>query len=208
VARTQVASDTFDSSISASWENGGGDWGACNWATGGHVEPSGASTDCALRRSGESYNNDQYSRVVIGGFDAVTTSNSIAACVRMQSGTNESAYIGYVSAGTTAYEIYETNSGFGFSLLASAAFSGNPAVNDEVILEAEGTALRLYTKQGAGSETLRVSTTDNTLTAGSPGIALYAETGVANARVTTWTGGNIAASGPSVAVLASAYLNN
>lgn len=201
--RSEIASDTFDSAISGSWENGGGDWDTCSWASGGFVQPTNVSADAALRRSTGTYANNQYSRVVIGGYDATLSANSVGACCRMQAGTDESAYIGYVSSGTDAYEIYETNSSFGFSLLASAAFSGNPAANDEVILEVEGTALRLYTKQGAGAETLRVSTTDNTLTSGTPGIALYGETSAANARVTTWSGGDLTAGGAALGASAA-----
>lgn len=193
MARTPVASDTFDSAISGSWANGDGDWATCSWAAGGFVQPTAANTDCSIRWTADTPGNDQYCSFVIGSFGS---SNAIlGAMCRAAAGTDESTYIGSVNiAVDNKYSIYEVNASFGFSLLSGAGTAGDVADGSTVTLEAEGTALRLYTDEGGG-DTLRVSTTDATLASGSWAMYLYDQTVVAECRITSWVGGNITAAG-------------
>jgi hypothetical protein len=190
--RQVVASDTFDTSISASWENGGGDWGTWTHAGSGQVNPTAEDTDSALRRNNETFANDQWSQIAIGG---IVTDNGIytgAAC-RMQAGTDESSYVGYSESFVGSYEIYELTSAFGFSLLASTGTGwAILGVGNTLTLELEGTTIRLGDDRGA--DTQRLTTTDATLTSGTPGFAGYIGT-TANILVTSWTGGDIAAAG-------------
>lgn len=186
--RTQVAADTFDASIDSNWENGGGDWNTCTWVSGGHVQPS-VLDNCGMRRQTETFANDQYSRVTV---QALSVANSwVAAAVRMAAGTDESAYIAYVAGGGT-YELYETDSAFAFTQLAS--ISGYTfTVGDIVTMEAQGTLLRLGTVESGGADTQRLKTSDNTITAGKPGCVFFEDTAVANARLTAWSGGDLGA---------------
>ena len=191
--RTQVASDTFDTSISASWTQGEGDTGTMSWASGGLIQSTAiGSQQDRIRRNTGSYGNDQYSVITL------TSANSSNGCglgvfTRAQaSSTDETSYFGgWFSPvyGQGKLFIVETNSSFGETILASTGTGGIPA-GSTIVLENEGTALRLYTNEGSG-EALRTSTTDATITSGWPGICTWADSNVADAQITDWAGGNL-----------------
>jgi len=191
--RTSVATDTFDSEISASWENGGGDWGTFDWVTGGHVQISTSGATGAIRRNSEAFADDQYSKVTV---NAQTTGGSwIGAAVRMQAGTDESAYVGYADGDNTLFAIYEVSSAFGFTSLADTSGTGDIPLSagETLTLEAEGTTLR-FGSDADGADGQEVSTTDATLASGDPGASIYT-TDVVSTRITAWEGGDIGAAG-------------
>ena len=191
--RTQVASDDFATSISASWTQGEGDTGTLSWASGGIIQSTATgSQQDRIRRNTGSYSNDQYSVITL------TNANSSNGCglgvfTRAQaSSTDETSYFGgWFSPvyGQGKLFIVETNSSFGETILASTG-TGGIAAGSTIVLENEGTALRLYTNEGAG-EALRTSTTDATITSGWPGICTWADNNVADAQITDWAGGNL-----------------
>jgi hypothetical protein len=191
--RTQVAADDFATSISASWTQGEGDTGTLSWASGGIIQSSATGNQQdRIRRNTGSYGNDQYSAIT------VTNANSSNGCglgvfTRAQaSATDETSYFGgWFSPvyGQGKLFIVETNSSFGETILASTG-TGGIAAGSTIVLENEGTALRLYTNEGAG-ETLRTSTTDATITSGWPGICTWADSNVTDAQITDWAGGNL-----------------
>ncbi len=190
--RSAVASDTFDSSISASWSNGEGDWDTFTWATGGYVQPTSAGSDPAMRWNADTPNNDQYSTITVQTH-STSNLNNIGARVRCASGTNESCYLGQVAStalGGDKYQIFELNSSFGFSLLTSTGTAGGLSSGHTVTVEAEGTTIRLGTAEG-GADTQRVSTTDATIAGGSWGLVGYADATASECRITAWEGGNI-----------------
>lgn len=197
--RTLVASDTFDTSIDGNWDNGYADWNAATAQAGGTVGPAATASNVGLRRNTGTYTADQYSRVTAGSTGA---SKEVGAACRMHpsSTTDESCYLGAVSDfGTDLYIIYECSAGAGsvtFSTLTSASWSGAPtATTDIFTLEAEGTTLRMGSSEGAG-DAQRLTTTDATLdgaTYSTVGFYMYAESNIANARVTAWDGGSIGA---------------
>lgn len=166
--RNQVATDDFSTDpFTSRWANGEGDWANMSWTGSDYVEPSGGS-DCAMRRNNsETYEDDQYSTITAQS--AIDSGAYGGPTCRMQSGTDESAYVSYIDSGTPEYSIWETTAAFGFTRLAG---TGTPSVGagDTVTLEAEGTTLRLGSNE-TGTDTQRVTTTDNTITSGDPGIA-------------------------------------
>jgi hypothetical protein len=192
--RQTVASDTFDSSINGTnWENGGGDWGTFSWVTGGYIQPATANADCALRRSVGTYNADQWAQVV-AQVHSGSTNAWMGAAVRMQAGTNESAYIGYSVTTDQIYTIYETDSGMGFTELANSTTNWAAlSAGDTLTTEVEGTTIRLGDDRG--TDTQRLTTTDATLSSGNPGIQCYTELATSDLRITAWEGGDIAAGG-------------
>lgn len=191
--RSEVFNDTFDSSIDGNYENGGGDWDPLVWATGGVIQASaGAFASCAIRRT-TTVNDDQYCQVV----SATQSGDTYTACiVRMAAGTDESSYIGYSAHFESNYQIWESDSAFGFNLLASTATGWGALLSGEILtMEAEGSTLRLG-DNNSGSDTEYLTTTDATISSGSIGCHLSVSTGAeANAEITQLIGGNISAGG-------------
>lgn len=198
MARSPVASDTFDSAISANWANGEGDYDPWAWASGGVIEPDNANIDSALRYNAGTFAANQYSQITIASHTD-TSISVLGARVRCATGTNESGYVGNViSAGAPhKYEILEIDSGFGFTELAATGTAAPVPANTVLTLEADDAGtnnLRLYTDEGSG-EALRLQATDATLTSGWPGISCYVEPSPADGQVTAWEGGDIVADG-------------
>lgn len=194
-SRNAKASDTFDASISADWENGGGDWDPMTWASGGYVGHSATGVDCMMRRQTESFGNNQYAKTVL---NALTAGASQAnASVRMQAGTDESSYFGCMlarSGGDLQYFIFETSASFGFTVLAEGGSAPSSyTAGDYLVMEASGTSLELYSKEGAGAETSRLTATDATIASGKPGCGAYADSGTV--QITSWEGGDDVAAG-------------
>lgn len=196
--RSEVASDTFGSSIDGNWSNGDGDWAALVWITGGHVgfNNGGGGTDGSIRRSAGTYADDQYARTTVQSHSG---NSWVGAAARMQSGTDESAYVGFVQGSEDDYEIVEYNSSFGFSALASTTDPGSEiphSSGDIVTIEAEGTTIRMGSDQ-TGSDAQKVTTTDATLSSGDPGLVLFCANGnESNNYATAWSGGDISAASP------------
>lgn len=188
-SRTEVASDTFDSSISADWENGGGSWTAFSWVTGGHIDPVASSVEAGMRRQTETFADDQYSITTV---QSVGSQDYVGAATRMQAGTDESAYVGVSEGINSRYAIYEVDSTFTFNLLANTA-TGWAALSagQTCTVENEGTTIRLGDNRGTDTE--RLTTTDATITSGDAGLASVIING--NGRLTAWSGGDIGAAG-------------
>lgn len=172
--------------ISSDWAIGEGDWGDVQWIAGGHIVPVSSFEDAAMRRNSESFADDQYSIVTIQTL--TTGSDWIAANVRMQSGTDESAYVGYYENENDEYNITEFTAAFGQSTVASTANSGAAlSPGDTITLECEGITLRMGTNEGAG-DTERLNTSDATITSGDPGLDFYEQD---TTEITAWSGGDI-----------------
>ena len=186
--RTSVATDTFDTEISANWDNGPADWGTLAFVAGGHISPTSSATDAAIRWNANSFNSNQYSKVTVQAHTSGGTSAIIGATVRMAAGsTDESSYLGY--AEQAQYSIYEVDSVFGFGLLASSADASLPmTVGETLTIEVEGTNFRLGSS-ASGSDIEELTSSDGTISSGIAGVTLY-ENG-ANAEVTAWEGGDI-----------------
>ncbi len=192
-ARYSKATDTFDSEISASWENGGGDFAVMSWQSGGYISPSAASSTCAIRRTGTTFGGNQYSKVTLNAASYGSGWANIYAIVRLQGGTDESCYFAMLKAGNgeqAKYYLYEMTSAFGFSLLTSGGTSANSySAGDYIVCEHDGTNVVMFTKEGAGSETQRLTWADSTVTGGSPGCGGDLS-GTGTFTITAWDGGD------------------
>lgn len=192
MARSQVASDTFDSSISSEWSAASQDGGLPTWVTGGHADVSGGLT----RRNVGTYSDDQYSKIVIQNHGISAGNISVIGCgVRMQS-TGDFYSCSVVSVNNYGaphcYEIIHWE-GTGGVILATAGTAHDLNAGDIVVLEVEGDTLTMFTDEGSG-EVERVSITDSNVTSGRPGVSGYAESGDP-ALITSWEGGDLT-SGP------------
>jgi hypothetical protein len=187
---TQVASDTFDSSIDANWDNGPGDFGPAEWVAGGYIQPATDGTVYSLIRNTGTYSPDQYSLVTIkthaaGNYSACST-------VRGAGGADETCYYGQVKgfSGEDKYAINEVDSAFGFTTLASTGSFDNLADGDTIRTVVIGTEIYLYTNESGGGETLRLQATDGTIASGRPGSTGYASGAKTNLQHTAWEGGD------------------
>jgi len=193
--RSELASDTFDSSIDANWNVGDGDWTDLVFVTGGHIETiaGGGGGDASIRRNGETYADDQYSRTTV----QVHTGSDrwIGASVRMAAGADESAYAGYAQTFNDKYEIAIFDSTLRFISLATIKDPGTEiphSAGDIVTIEIRGKTIRLGSDTG-GTDVQKVTITDNTITSGDPGVVIFTLSGgEADARATAWSGGDIA----------------
>lgn len=172
------------------WENGGGVWGDLQYASGGHIEPTTATTLSSARRTAESYSGNQYSKVTIQTFSGAA---SIGAICRLQAGADERCYLGEAAGSEDNYGIYEIEADVNANQLAATTDPGGEiplTTGETVTLEVEGSTLRLGCNS-SGSDAQKVTTTDVTLTAGEPGVYLYHDTAIANSQITAWEAGNI-----------------
>lgn len=206
MARSQVASDTFDSSISGSWDNGPGDFGTFTWVTGGHLEATDDATQAAMRYSGAAFAADQYAVVTV--HDGSGSPGIVGAMVRMQGGTDESSYAGRIrTVSGSKYVIREWDSAFAATDLAS---TGTPpttlTAGWTVALEVIGTNLELFTDEGSG-EVSRTSVSDATVADGETGILLFNAVG-AVAQATAWVGGDITGADPEPSLVGGKLVRN
>ena len=174
--RNELATDAFtDDPFSSRFENGGGSWSAMAYDGTPDVVQAGSAYNhtTARRDTGEDWTEDQYVTVTFEG--ATTWQHELGCCVRMKSGTDESAYVGITQlTGLDDYEIWEMDSAFSFNMLATASPAIDTyAAGDTMTMECEGTALRFGSNESGGGDTQRVSTTDATITAGDPGMYMY-----------------------------------
>jgi len=196
--RSEIASDTFDSSIDSSWDTGWADWNNMIWVSGGYVDVNAAGTKHGMRRNTGTYADDQYSIITNEEFDDNDVGAQEFAIGRAASGgADESCYFAEYSMEGDIYELEEVTSSFGFSSLASASHTGALlAQGDTITIECEGTTMRMGTNEGSG-DTERITATDATLTSGRPGLGAV-RAGSATVRITDWSGGDISAAGGSV----------
>lgn len=196
--RSVVATDTFDTTIGASWTNGPGNF--VTWAADGAgiVEPSSTESFCGLAYTGSSFANDQYSKITLASSTAFTY---VGPYVR-NTAASSACYIGQIGEGEDDRYITELSSVLGETTLATdTSGTGFPsAANDTVTFEAEGTTLRLGDDLD-GSDGQTLETTDATLTSGAAGFYCYLSTaGSGVCEVTAWEGGDIAAAGGGVVI--------
>lgn len=199
--RSSVATDTFDASISASWTNGEADFDPLAFVAGGHVgSAAGWTAPCHIRRNTGTYTNDHYSTATVQALNAADFNAVEVTARRQASASDESCYLGHVNStdageGAQRYEILELDSSFNFTLLTGSGTPGALSANDTITIEVEGTAIRFGTSESGGADTQRISTTDNTIASGWPGMGVYASSNSARAQLTAWEGGTIAAAG-------------
>ena len=196
--RSSVATDTFDTSISASWTQGPDTYADLAWVTGGHVEPAtNAATNCMVRNA-ESFADDQYCKITVNTLSAADGNLLGAAC--RASTTQETTYAGLVTSASgltpsAKYTIFEADAAATFTELAATGTYGALAAGDTITLEAEGTTLRLGTSEGGGADTQRLTTTDATIASGQSSVFAVALSTTSRARLTAWEGGDIGAGG-------------
>lgn len=171
--RSETISDTFDSSISANWSNGEGDWDTFTWVSGGHVHGTGGGgDDSGMRYNATQPADNQYAQTTCGAANMNADDSAQGALLRMATGTDESAYWCVINhmGPPNQYEIRETDSSFGLSTLASGSSGVNALTNGDILTgEAEGTTLRCGSDE-SGADSEEVSTTDATLTSGYVGM--------------------------------------
>lgn len=192
--RTEVVSDTFDSSISASWDNPPYN-NAFSWVSGGVIEPSGSGLLCTMRYNAGSFNNDQYAQIDVNSyiFNQVAV---IGALARMQTGTNEACYAGATKdTGSDNWRIYEYDSVGGVTTLADQARSFAPVNGDQFAIECEGSSIRfgMVAANGDAGDNQYLSAIDATLTSGRPGIINQPNL-TSYSQITAFRAGNIPAS--------------
>jgi len=186
--RQQVAADTFDTEISADWNNGFGIWDVFAWVSGGEIETT--ATQNAMKWISDSFDDDHWASIIIG--TSIDLGSAIGPSVRMQAGDNEAGYRCYNQMNGSRWRIYEYFDGGSFSTLATNDTSHVDLIaGDTVFAEAEGITIRVGDDTG-GSDTLHVETTDATLSSGTVGYEQYDESGGSGGTdVTSWEGGNI-----------------
>ena len=196
--RSEVASDTFDSSIGSAW-SAHPDMDNMAWASGGYVTPTNHNADAGIIRNTGTYADDQYSISAIGFMDDYVGGggDELWASVR-QSGSNSACYLGIVTTDSTKYQIVKVTSGDTWTYLDETGTASPPEFSegDTVTIEAEGTTLRIGTNEGSG-DTQRSSTTDSAHSSGVPGCGIWNNNSAANTGITAWSGGNIGAGGAS-----------
>ncbi len=203
--RQETASDTFDSSIDGNWDNTGpGTWDPLTWVSGGHIEEQNGFSDGVIIRTGETYADDQYSRVTV----QTQGSSTLHSCLMRQQAGDDTAYAAIAdNAFNDEFGIYEITDGSAVQIGAGSGASADIPMSDGEIVtgEIEGTTIRVGSDVGGDHE--EDSQTDNTLTSGDPGVMLTRIGGV-NPRATAWSGGDIAIVDIShVAALADSFDN-
>lgn len=200
--RVEVASDTFDSSIDASWNNGLSGGHLATWVTGGHVRPTSTSEGGYLSRNTGTYDRSQYSRVTVQALSA--GGNEIHAGV-LGNTTDFAKYdcllIG--NSGDVKYAIFKAAAGGSGAILVQSddipgeAGSAGWTVTCENIEMPDGSnRIRMYTDEGIG-DVLRLEVTDTgaiggaVITSGRPMAGVYAPSSTTASQITAWSGGNL-----------------
>lgn len=191
MARTVIATDTFDTSISASWQNGISGVNLCAWASGGYVQAAALSSTGRLYRTAETYPSDQYSKVIYKTVGLGATGAETGAFVRASTTTAQKYPATVQTVGAIKYSIYYANAAGALTTLASGGTPSVLAAGDSVITEISGTGIRLYSDESGSGDVLRLSTTDTTITSGVPGFSIFIDGTLADVQVTAWEGGSV-----------------
>lgn len=206
MARVPVFTDAFPSSISASYDNGPGDWNTFTWSSSGVVRPSVTAAGCTIVRNTGTFSASQYGLITALALTGANY-NAAAAGVYASGGANEECYYGEINTGggvDPRYSIYEVDNAFGFTALASSGVGSGFASGVIVVLEVDsGGALRLYTDEGGG-ETLRLSASDATLTSGRPMATLYADVSTTETGLSYFEGGDLVSASTKTMLLMGA----
>jgi PASTA domain len=152
--------------------------GAYNVTTLGGV---GNATDSAAFWNAAIFPNNQFSQATLHSVGMTTGGNGVAVRCTANSGGNY--YSVRVNGGSpTSYNVLKIVNGIGTSLTGGNV-TNVFSVGDVILLTIVGSTLSAYQ-----NTTLLFTTTDSSLTAGSPGVAATGTTGPA---VTSWSGGGI-----------------
>lgn len=202
MARIPVFTDTFDSSISGSYDNGPGGLSTMSWATGGVIR-AGSGSDGGIVRNTGTFGNDQY--VTVGIANISNGDNGVFAMLCHQGGSTDACYLGqiYAGAGDSKYQIWYVSGPGAFTLLADAGSAAGVS-NITLTLEREGNNLRLYTNEGSG-EVLRVSASHSALSTGRPGCGAFNASSAAAASITSLEGGTLGSGVVELVVADSAH---
>lgn len=183
MARNQIASDGFDSSIGGNWANGHADWFPMVWRSGGYVRATYWEESAAFYTAA-SFPRAQYSKSNINnGGGWINGVMELGTAVLASAAANdESCYV----AGIRLYSIFsgihwyiwEIDSSFGFTTLGETGEGQLPVDSDldngdYVVFESDNSGnLTLFTKEqwDSANETQRLTVNDTTLTSGYPGI--------------------------------------
>lgn len=142
------------------------------------VAPNGAGLESGAGWTADTFNNDQYSQVVI---TALNVASAAGAAVRMDLGGGDS-YYGYYSDSNNSYLFVMSG---GWTQLGSNAAAA--AVSDVVRIEASGTTI---TPKKNGSTTgTPGAQTNSTLSSGAAGVCGWDND--VNSRLDNWEGGNL-----------------
>ncbi len=208
--RSEVASDTFDSSIDSSWDNGPGGFGTLSFQTGGHIKADSVDTRSALRRNTGTYDDDQYSIITIQAHGDGDSFNTIGPIARYQAGTTQQCYAGEILATNTIISvgnrIQEYPSSGSPTELTSGGVDRDLSAGDTVVLEVEGSTITMFSNESGGGETQLLQTTDSTITGGRPGVYIsYDVSADTDCMITAWSGGDLVADGISIPVAMHGY---
>ncbi len=191
IRKAATATDLFPSSIDGNWTNGDGAWAAMAWVSGGYVEGTSTSVNSGMRRTGESYADDQWCQAEVQVHTG--TDSELGVAVRAKAGTDESCYMGKIDTSPDEYQIQEVDDAFTFTFLVQVADPDTtlPAsAGDILTIEVVGPTIR-FLSDGSGAETEYAVASDNTLASGDPLLRVKANTGVADARFTAWSAGDM-----------------
>jgi hypothetical protein len=149
------------------------------------VEPSTTSTHCAQAYTGATFSNDQYSDVTYVAQN--TTGDYTYPIVRAQTATNSwyEAVIHGVLGTLVNVQIFKAVSGVETAIGPGVGITVNSG--DVVRLQVIGNVITVFLN---GFQMLQVEDPNNTLTAGKPGIHMYATSAITNNKVGPWSGGN------------------
>lgn len=193
MAKVRIAgfTDDFSGALSG-YDNGPGDYSTMA-VSGGLLQAAATGTPTGIVRNTGGYSPDQYSKITINNITGgAGVGNSASAFVRHAGGTTEACYLADVEGdtGTYRYAIYEVDNAFGFTQLSTNGTGASLTGPVNVTIEAEGTALRLYSDEG-GSESLRTSTTDATLISGRPGCGIFVVSSTTASQISDFECGSL-----------------
>jgi hypothetical protein len=189
-SRTSVATDSLGDIGSSDWQNGEDEWATFEQITSA-VECTADNTDTGARRDTETFDDDQFCIITIQAAHA-TGDSGLAPWVRGQGGAGDaSCYLGLSNDWNSEYELQETNTDLStFTNLASTGTGwAGLSSGDTLTIEAEGTTLRLGDDRG--TDTQRLTTTDNTLTSGNPGMHMWEGIEIEDTQISAWEAGDI-----------------
>jgi len=198
MAMVQVASDNFQradvSPLGGNWTvlTGTGTDGAGQKIVSQNVEPVNANSNefsvwnPSITAPGGTWPNDQYSEVTNGGLTDPVGNSYISADVRMSQGTGPNVYRFLIGIETNVnhYYIAKHINGVNTNLIGPIALT--VSLNDVFRCQVVGTTISVFQ-----NGTLLNSTTDASLSSGSPGMNQFTDQALTNhsTKIATWAAG-------------------
>lgn len=190
INRIPAFTDTFDSSISGSYDNGPGDFANMVWASGGVIQTSANNSDCAIVRNVGVFSPDQWVTATVNNLNASGSSLRIVSLLlRAAGGADEQCYLceRYATSTSPRYIIWLVDNSFGWTELARTGSGAAISTPTAYTGEAVGSTIRLY--EGT-SDTPVLTTNDSTLNSGRVGTGQFRDGAASDVSTTALTGGS------------------